>query len=262
MTEMPTALERIYRTRQKRVATQKAETNIADFLKAAAQSARIPRRKLSMALSDESRINVIAEIKRASPSRGVINAALDVSATVSQYKRSGAAAISVLTEEDSFKGSLGDLKAARTSSSLPLLRKDFIFDEFQVFESALAGADAILLIVALLNDANLAALHGLAVELGLQCLVEVHTRSELDRAAGYPIIGINNRNLHTMEVSLDVSRNLAEYADPGTILVSESGIKTLEEIKELKEYGFNGFLIGESLVGSVDPGASLRKFTA
>ena len=160
----------------------------------------------------KNQINIIAEIKRASPSKGVINDKIDVADTARAYEKGGACAISVLTEEDKFKGSLEDLRSARNAVDLPILRKDFIFDEFQIYEAAEAGADVILLIAAMLDDAALRKLHALAEEdLGLDALVEVHTLEELERVKKTKarIIGVNNRDLHSFKVSLDVSRESA-----------------------------------------------------
>lgn len=206
-------------------------------------------------------INIIAEIKRASPSKGLINDKIDVAETAQTYEKSGACAISVLTEEDRFKGSLEDLKIARNAVEIPILRKDFIFDEFQIYEAAEAGADVILLIVAMLNDEVLQKLHSLAErDLGLDVLVEVHTLEELERAKklGAKIIGVNNRDLHTFKVSLDVSRELIKHAPKDSLMITESGITTKNEILELRELGFNGFLIGETLMRSGNVEEDLR----
>ena len=161
----------------------------------------------------KNQINIIAEIKRASPSKGVINDEIDVAEVARNYENGGACAISVLTEEDRFKGSLDDLKTARNAVNLPILRKDFIFDEFQIYEAADAGADVILLIAAMLDDKDLANLYRLAEEiLGLDALIEIHTLEELERVKkiGAKIIGVNNRDLHSFKVSLDVSRELSQ----------------------------------------------------
>lgn len=207
----------------------------------------------------QNRINIIAEIKRASPSKGDLNTRIDVRERVKSYKQGGAAAISVLTEEDRFSGSLADLRAVAEETSLPVLRKDFIFEKYQIFEAADAGADAVLLIAAMLNDSKLRHLYQEAVDLGMDVLLETHNRAELVRAAnlGAKIIGINNRDLNTFDVSLDVSRNLVKHAPPETLMVCESGLSTREDILEMKKLGFDGFLIGESLMKSDDVTASL-----
>lgn len=207
------------------------------------------------ALAARTRPNIIAEFKRASPSKGVINDALSPVDVARNYRDGGAAAISVLTEEDFFNGSLDDLRAVREAVDLPILRKDFIVDEFQIRESEAAGADAILLIVAVLGVDELRRFQSLAQELGLDVLVEVHNEEEMETAAsiGSTLIGVNNRSLHTFKVSLDVSRRLARVAPPDVILIAESGIKTRDDIRELYELGYSGFLIGETLMRTGDP---------
>ncbi|HEX8149272.1 MAG TPA: indole-3-glycerol phosphate synthase TrpC [Pyrinomonadaceae bacterium] len=213
------------------------------------------------ALEDAGRVNVIAEFKRASPSKGEIRAGASVAGTVRAYERGGAAAVSVLTEEDYFRGSLRDLHEAKASTRLPVLRKDFIFDEYQVFESAAAGADALLLIVAALEDETLARLLRLTEEeLGLDALVEVHTGAELERAAaaGARVVGVNNRDLRTFEVSLETSVELAELAPAGALLVSESGLRGAGDVERLRACGFRAFLVGETLMRAEDPEAALR----
>jgi indole-3-glycerol phosphate synthase len=208
------------------------------------------------------RTNIIAEIKRASPSKGVISDKIDVAEIARNYESGGACAISVLTEEDRFKGSLEDLKTVKANVSLPILRKDFIFDEFQIYESAQNGADVILLIAAMLGDEDLQKFYHLAEEvLGLDALVEVHTLEELKRATkiGAKIIGVNNRNLQTFEVSLDTSRELIKHKPDNALMIAESGLQTVEDLQELKSLGFKGFLIGETLMRSENPSATLRK---
>lgn len=208
-------------------------------------------------------INIIAEFKRRSPSKGVIRADANLQEIVSDYKAGGAAAISVLTEEDYFSGSLDDLRAVKSIVDLPALRKDFVFDDYQVYESAAAGADAVLLIVAALEDEKLMSLRSLANELGLDALVEVHTRDEMQRAiaCGANVIGVNNRNLHTFEVSLETSLSLAKDAPDDALLVSESGLHNADDLSRLRDAGFRGFLIGESLMRAPDPAAALRELT-
>ena len=210
-------------------------------------------------------INIIAEIKRASPSKGVINDKIDVAEVAKIYENGGACAISVLTEEDRFKGSLEDLKTARNAVNLPILRKDFIFEEFQIYEAAEAGAEIILLIAAMLNDEDLQNFHALAEkDLGLDVLVEVHTLEELEgvKKIGAKIIGINNRDLHTFKVSLDISRELIKHAPKDALMITESGISSKEEILELRELGFAGFLIGETLMRSENIAEDLRELAA
>ena len=207
-------------------------------------------------------LNVIAEFKRRSPSKGVIREDADLVSIVRSYETGGAAAISVLTEQDYFDGSLADLEAVKLCVDLPVLRKDFVFDEYQVYESAAAGADAVLLIVAVLDDRKLESLRRVAEEeLGMDALVEVHDAQEMDRAAGSgaSLIGVNNRNLRTFEVSIERSLELALVAPRGALLVSESGLNEAGELRRLREQGFSGFLIGESLMRARDPEAALRE---
>ena len=208
-------------------------------------------------------LNIIAEFKRRSPSKGMIRADADLSEIVNGYQAGGASAISVLTEEDYFSGSLDDLRSVKQCVDLPVLRKDFVFDEYQIYESAAAGADAVLLIVAALDDEALLRLRRLAEdELGMDALVEVHDGDEMKRAVacGAKLIGVNNRNLHTFEVSLETSVSLASRAPEDAVLISESGLNTAADISRLYDAGYRGFLIGESLMRSENPEAALRRF--
>ena len=210
-------------------------------------------------------VNIIAEFKRRSPSKGAIRADADVPDIVRSYEAGGAVAISVLTEEDYFAGSLDDLRAVKGAVNLPVLRKDFVFDEYQVYESAAAGADAILLIVAALDDEVLSRLRRLAEdELGLDALVEVHTSDEMKRAtaSGATLIGVNNRNLRTFEVSLDTSLAVAREAPPEALLISESGLQTAADLQRLRAAGYHGFLIGETLMRAGNAEQSLRELGA
>ena len=206
--------------------------------------------------------NLIAEFKRRSPSKGKINSQAEPAEMALLYQSGGAAAISVLTEEDYFGGSLEDLRQVRQVTSLPILRKDFIFEEYQVYESAAAGASALLLIVAALDDETLRKLRAITEdELGLTALVEVHTRSELDRAVncGALVIGVNNRDLRTFNVSIETSRQLAKVAPRDAILISESGL-TPDTVRQLREAGYRGFLVGEVLMRAPDPVRAVREF--
>ena len=211
---------------------------------------------LREALSNIERVNIIAEFKRRSPSKGAIRENADASTVARSFQAAGAAAVSVLTEEDYFAGSLADLRAIREVVSIPVLRKDFIVDEFQIYEAAAAGADALLLIVAALDDETLARLLRLTeAELGMDALVEVHTREEMSRAVanGAKLIGVNNRDLRTFEVSTETSLELARHAPPDTILVSESGLSP-SDARRLQAVGYKGFLVGERLMRGDDPG--------
>jgi indole-3-glycerol phosphate synthase len=215
---------------------------------------------LRVALSGDA-INIIAEFKRRSPSKGIIRDNADAATIARSYESAGAAAISVLTEENYFAGSLADLCAAREVVSIPLLRKDFIFDEYQVYESAAASADALLLVVATLDDETLAHLLRLTEELGMDALVEVHTKEEMDRAVVHEakLIGVNNRDLRTFEVSTETSMQLAQFAQADAVLVSESGL-TPDELRKLMAVGYKGFLVGEALMRAADPERQLRAF--
>jgi indole-3-glycerol phosphate synthase len=211
-------------------------------------------------ISRPGRVNVIAEIKRRSPSKGIISEDFDPVWIAERYASADAAALSVLAEEDFFGGSLDHVEAIRKRVSLPLLRKDFIFDEYQLYESVLAGANAVLLIVAVLEDELLTSLIDLAAKLKLDALVEVHTADELKRAvrAGASIIGVNNRDLMTFEVDLRTSIEVAAFAPADAILVSESGIDNGADIIRLRSAGFSAFLVGEHLMRAADPGAELE----
>jgi indole-3-glycerol phosphate synthase len=219
-----------------------------------------PRRSLAEALARPGRA-ILAEVKKASPSRGVIRADFDPIAIAAAYERAGARAISVLTDAPFFQGSLADLDAIRHTVKLPLLRKDFTIDEYQVEEARAFGADAVLLIGALLDDARLAALAAAAEALGLDALVEVHSREERDRALrlGARLVGINNRDLRTFVTRLDVSEELARGVPAGVTLVAESGLKTAADLERLERAGVRAFLIGESLMAAPDPGRALAE---
>jgi indole-3-glycerol phosphate synthase len=209
----------------------------------------------------ESDISIIAEIKRRSPSRGILNTHMGIVELAQLYERAGAAAISVLTEDRYFRGSSDDLVTARRITSLPILRKDFVIDEYQVWESRVIGADAILLIVSILSDAELSQFSRLAQTLDLDVIIEVHDRNELDRALSLNprTIGINNRNLATFETNLKTFETLAADIPANTLAISESGIHTRDDILFLKERGADAVLIGESIIASPDPYAKIRE---
>ncbi|HEV7474518.1 MAG TPA: indole-3-glycerol phosphate synthase TrpC [Pyrinomonadaceae bacterium] len=220
------------------------------------------RHALLEALRDRDAVNIIAEFKRRSPSKGTICENADAATIARSYQSGGAAAVSVLTEADYFAGSLDDLRAVRAAISIPVLRKDFVVDEFQVYEAAAAGADALLLIVAALDDATLARLLSLTeTELGMDALVEVHTREEMDRAvaSGARLIGVNNRDLRTFAVSLETSLEIARFAPADAVLVSESGLSP-SDVRRLKAVGYRGFLVGEALMRAEDPERQLQLF--
>jgi indole-3-glycerol phosphate synthase len=204
---------------------------------------------------------IIAEFKRHSPSAGAIRAAADPAESARQYQQGGAAAMSVLTEPNHFRGSLDDLRAVASAVTLPLLRKDFLVDRHQVFEAAIAGAEAVLVIVAGLSDVEALKLLDAAHLVHLDALVEVHTAEELRRAValGATLIGVNNRNLVTLAVDLDTSLRLAAFAPAGATLVSESGLRTRADIERLQSAGYRAFLIGETLMRAGSPLAALRE---
>jgi indole-3-glycerol phosphate synthase len=256
-------LAEIIAAKRKRVAeAQRAKPSEVLRREAAAARRTSKSHALVTALDQTARLNIIAEFKRRSPSRGDIRANADPAETGRSYELGGAVAVSVLTEEDYFDGSLEDLRRVKSAISLPLLRKDFILDEYQIYESAAAGADALLLIGAALDDKTLARLRSIAEEeLELDALVEVHTSIELKRAlaAGARLIGVNNRDLRTFNVSLDTSIELASEAPSEASLISESGLNTREDLLRLRSHGYKGFLIGESLMRAEQPAVSLRK---
>jgi indole-3-glycerol phosphate synthase len=208
-------------------------------------------------------VSVIAEIKRKSPSRGVLAERFDPPGLAGIYEREGAAAVSVLTDREFFGGERKTLGELRKIVKLPLLRKDFILDPYQVHESRVLGADALLLIASILEPSLLRDLLGLAGDRGLHALVEVHSEEDLEKAlwAGAGIVGINNRDLRTFETDLSVTERLAPLIPPDRVAVSESGIRTAGDVERLKRAGIRAFLIGEALVAAPDPGQKLREFT-
>ena len=246
----PTYLDRIVPSVIARLEERKRRIPLHELEAVAAQG---PRPSFAEALRAPG-VSLIAEVKRASPSKGPIRLGLEVGALVTAYEDAGARAVSVLTEEQHFLGGPDDLRAAAAVTRLPLLRKDFILDEYQIFEARAWGADAVLLIAALLPDETLRRLARLAMELGLDTLLEVHDRSEMIRALQVEgvIIGINNRDLRTFTVSLNATLGLAYLVPPERLLVSESGIWTHADVNRLAACGVNGVLVGESLLRNPD----------
>ncbi len=204
---------------------------------------------------------IIAEIKKASPSAGVIRPDFDPAKIAREYSESGAAALSVITEVQHFQGGLEILASLRWDSPLPMLRKDFIIDRYQIIEARHAGADAVLLIAVLLEDETLKNLRIEAERHGMEALVEVHNELELERAlaSGASLIGVNNRDLRTFEVSLDVALHLAAKLPEGVLAVAESGIRTREDVRRLSDAGYTGFLVGEQLMRAPSPGKALKE---
>jgi indole-3-glycerol phosphate synthase len=253
-------LDRIVAAKRAEVAAARRDVSL-ERLRAAAE-ARRDIRPFGEALQTPgpSGVNIIAEVKRASPSKGVIRADLDPAGLAAAYAAGGAAAISVLTEKNFFRGSPADLVAARAASPLPVLRKDFIVCDYQVYESAAMGADALLLIVRILPEAELADLIDLSAGLGLTALVEVHTEADLQAAgrAGARLIGINNRNLASFDTDLGHTLRLLPQLRPEQTAVAASGIRTREDIRRYRQQGVFNFLIGESLVRSENPAALLK----
>ena len=261
-------LERILQEKRQEVRERSASVPL-EALRARAMET-LPPRSLADALSPEARrggsgIRIIAEVKKASPSKGLIRPDFDPVAIARAYERSGAAAISVLTDEKHFQGKLSHLEAIRRETSLPLLRKDFIVDSYQVWESRAAGADAILLIAQAIPDhAHLARLAREAAHLEMDVLWEVHDRGDLERVLplGPRILGINNRNLRDFEVTLETTHALLPDIPAGVIIVSESGFSRREDLEMLSGWGVHAFLIGEHLMRQEDPGAALARLLA
>jgi len=263
--ELPAILDRIVAAKRQ-VLERRRRDEPAGILRTRLAQAAAPTRSLAQALRGPS-LGLIAEVKRASPSRGVLRADLDPQALARTYAGSGAAAISVLTEEQHFQGSLGDLEAVRAvldgrgDPHPPLLRKDFLFDAYHLFEARAYGADAVLLIVAILKPQLLAELLALARTLGLDCLVEVHDEQELERAlaADAQIIGINNRDLRTFEVDVALTERLRPLIPEGRVVVAESGIHSRADVERLRALGVDAVLIGEALVTADDAAAKIRE---
>lgn len=251
-------LERILREKRNEVATAKRRCSESALRERPLWSER--RRGFRSALASRSGPAVIAEIKKASPSRGVIRSDFDPALHARQYEAAGATCISVLTDEAFFQGKLEHLASARAACSLPLLRKDFVIDEYQIVEARAWGADAVLLIVAALDERSLRSLAAFATQEGLDVLVEIHDEREMHAAvgAGAELIGINNRDLRTFSTTLEVTRKLAPLAPRGTLVVSESGIKSAADLALLQASGVRAFLVGEHLMAASDPGAALE----
>jgi len=204
---------------------------------------------------------IIAEIKKASPSAGILRPEMDPVKIATEYQQNGAAAVSVVTEGRFFRGRLESIAVLRLEARVPLLRKDFLFDPWQLLESRHAGADAVLLIAALFDTGSLKEMVNETANLGMEALVEVHNEAELERAlaAGAAIVGVNNRDLRSFGVSLEISLNLAAKIPPGIVAVAESGIRAPGDVRRLSEAGYRGMLVGETLLRSTSPGEALRQ---
>jgi len=244
----------------KRVRLHHTKLRVPDAIAKRMAVSAAPAASFAGALQNAKEVRIIAEVKKASPSKGVFTEKFSVESLVKAYTAAGASAISVVTEEDFFKGDLAWVSEIRKASTLPVLRKDFVFDHFQVYETRGAGASAILLIAAMLTQDEIRSFLELAKEVKLDALVEVHDERELDEAleAGAEIIGVNNRNLKTFDVNLNTSFRLSEKIPDDRLFVVESGIRGRSEILELLDAGADAFLIGESLITSSDPEATLR----
>ena len=260
---MPTKLEEILAATRARIAAAKAVSKMADPTSAAQRHWPRGFRDRLLKVSQTGPA-VIAELKKASPSKGLIRADFDVPKLAAELEFAGATALSVLTDEQFFQGSLHNLELASCATHLPCLRKDFILDEFQLLEARACRADAVLLIVAALEQDQLISLQQRSRELQLDVLVEVHDAAELDRAlaAGCDLIGVNNRNLHTFHVDLNTSLELAKRIPANVVKVAESGIESPEHMARLRAAGFDAFLVGETLMRAPSPGDALRTLMA
>ena len=262
MTDAPTILRRILKRKAEEVVEARARVSVEELKEGIARQsaprgfANALRRRVANAEPA-----VIAEVKKASPSQGVIRADFDPAAIAASYEAGGAACLSVLTDADFFQGCNDYLAAARNACSLPVLRKDFTVDPYQVYEARAIGADCILLIVAALDQARLVSLHDLALSLGLDGLVEVHDATELERALALetPLIGINNRDLHTFSTTLDTTYSLLDRIPGDRLVITESGIHSREDVAAMMAHRVYGFLVGEAFMRAPEPGEKLAE---
>jgi len=265
MSEAPDILQRIVRHKTAELAERVERRSLQQLSREVEAAAPVrPFREALQREVGQGRAGVIAEIKKASPSKGILREAFDPGEIARSYRQGGATCLSVLTDEAFFQGSPEHLQAAREACDLPVLRKDFVIDPYQVYEARVLGADCILLIVAVLGDPSLREFTGLARELGMDVLVEVHDRSELERALGLeaPLIGINNRDLRSFETRLETTLELVADVPDGHLVVSESGIHTSADVQRLRSHEVNAFLVGEAFMRSQDPGQRLAELFA
>ncbi len=260
--DQPDILQKILRRKVEEVIARSAELSMAELRRRV--EAVAPARGFVRAIDEkigQGRAAVIAEVKKASPSKGVLRADFRPAEIAQSYERGGAACLSMLTDADFFQGSEEYLMQARAACRLPVLRKDFIIDPYQVYEARVIGADCILLIVAALGDAMLLELSQLAGHLGMDVLVEVHDARELERALMLPqkLIGINNRDLRSFDISLQTTLGLLAQVPDDRVVVTESGIHTAGDVSLMREHGVNAFLVGEAFMRAVDPGAALSE---
>ena len=269
MNEVPDILRRILARKREEIAERRAradEDELEELARARAADGDAPRgfARALRARLDAGESAVIAEIKKASPSRGTLREDFDPAAIARSYAAGGAACLSVLTDADFFEGSEAALEAARGACDLPAIRKDFLIDPYQILEARAIGADCVLLIAAALDDRTMAELHRLAAELGMDALVEVHDGAELERALalGPTLLGINNRDLRTFEVSLDTTLSLLERVPQGALVVTESGILERADVARMREAGVDAFLVGEAFMRAEEPGEALAALFA
>ncbi|MAR89343.1 MAG: indole-3-glycerol phosphate synthase TrpC [Pseudomonadota bacterium] len=261
MADTPTVLKKIVARKWEEVAERRRLCSEAELLRQA-RDADAPRGFVAalQAALEAGRSAVIAEAKKASPSKGVIREHFDPAAIARSYAAGGASCLSVLTDHDFFQGHEDYLRQARAACALPVIRKDFMVDPYQVVEARTLGADCVLLIVACLGDQQMADLAAAAAELGMDVLIEVHDRQELERSLplNQTLVGINNRNLHSFDVSLDTTFNLLPHIPPQRIVVTESGIASPQDVARMREHGVNAFLVGEAFMRVEQPGEQLK----
>lgn len=264
MVDTPTILKKIIARKHEEVVERSASTPFADIKARALENETEARGFVDAMLSKlaSGHSAVIAEIKKASPSKGVIRDVFIPSSIAESYEKGGAACLSVLTDVDFFQGADAYLQQARAACSLPVIRKDFLVDPYQIYEAKTIGADCVLLIVAALSETQLVDLNGIAHELGMDVLVEVHDDTELERALGLPnkLIGINNRNLHTFNLSLNTTLELLSQIPEDRVVVTESGILSYDDVVLMRNNGVNSFLVGETFMRAEDPGQKLAEF--